>query len=97
MEWFFSLEIIPDAEISCDGTKQPIYLIADLAVMCGIIALASADVLDPLRFWCTWDRLIVSRSRGPSSPTMMMLLGDRVEEGIGQYITSCVAMITSSG
>ena len=91
MEWIFNLNIIPNAEVTCDGTKQPIYLFCDLVVVCGIIALASADVLDAFKFWHAWDRLIVARG---TYGTVISVLGEKIEAGL-VYLLRGLILLTS--
>jgi hypothetical protein len=93
MEWIFALEVFPDAEVTCEGTKQPIYLFANLVIVSLIIALASADVLDACRFWRTWDELIVSRGR--MFPTPVALFGEKAEAGF-VYVLRGLVLLTST-
>ena len=50
-------QVVPSAEIRCEGTQQPWFLLANLIICSSIVSLVSADILDPVRFRSAWDSL----------------------------------------
>ena len=92
MQWLFQLEIAPDAEITCKGTQQPMYLFADIVIAVCIISLASADVLGPFRFRQRWAELVTSR--GKFLPSPISLLGEKVENFFVYVLRALILLVS---
>ena len=90
MGWLFQL--VPDAELTCRGTQQPMYLFSNLVITACIISLASADVLGPFRFRRRWETLVASRDGGRPSP--IAVFGEKVEN-IFVYVLRALGLLVT--
>ena len=91
MDWMFQL--VPDAELTCQGTQQPMYLFSNLVLYVCIMWLASADVQGPFRFRQRWDTLIAARDGGWPSP--IAVFGEKLEN-LFVYVLRALAMLVTS-
>ena len=57
IQWLFRLDIgLPDTEITCEGTRQPMYLFADVIIAAPIIAQLAHKRVHSLRVFGRFDR-----------------------------------------
>ncbi len=69
VRWFYDAldlthiieKLVVDLDVTCRGAQQPWFLLANLTILCSVVVLTSADVLDPLCFRLVWRSLIVER------------------------------------
>ena len=61
-EWI--LKILRIADVTCDGSHQPWYLIANIIIVSIITLVAASHLPDMLRFSLVWRSFVVDRRRG---------------------------------